>query len=70
MREKKKFSRRWGGRTGFQDNTIDEPVPRLSGGLIRADNVGVGHDEGIVPGEGHARVRGNDRELWRRGHLC
>lgn len=68
--EKKKLSRRWGGRTGFQDNTVDKPVTRLSNGLVRADNVGVGHDEGIVPGEGHAGVRGDDRELWRRGHLC
>ena len=45
-------------------------MTRLSIGLIRADYVGVRHDEGIVPREGHARVRGDDRELRRRGHLC
>lgn len=59
-----------GRRTVFQSDTVDEPVTRLSHRLVRADNVGVSHDESEVPGEGHARIRCDDGELWLRGHLC
>jgi hypothetical protein len=41
-------------------------VTRLSYRFIRADNVGVGHDERKVTRERHARIRGYDRDLWRR----
>jgi hypothetical protein len=44
-------------------------VTRLSYGLVRADNVGVGHDERKVTRERHARIRGHDRDLRRRRHL-
>ena len=44
-------------------------MTRLSHSLIRANNVGVGHDERKVTRERHARIPGYDRELWRRRHL-
>ena len=44
-------------------------MTRLSRRLVRADNVCVGHDERKVTRERHARIRGYDRDLWRRRHL-
>jgi hypothetical protein len=56
-------------RTG-QSDTVDKPVARLPGRLVRTDNVGVSHDEGKVALERHAAVRSLDGNLWCRSHLC
>jgi hypothetical protein len=43
-----------------QSDVIDEPVARLPDRLVRSDNVGVSHDEGIVALKRHAAVRRDD----------
>ena len=56
-------------RTG-QSDTVDKPVARLPGRLVRSDNIGISHDEGKVALERHAAVRSDDGNLWGRSHLC
>jgi hypothetical protein len=53
-----------------QSGAIDKPVARLPFRLVRADDVGVGHDNRAVTArQRHAAICGDDRELWLVGRL-